>query len=111
MPCLQSHSCTDAWSVDLFPLQNLDSLVALDETCGFSAFREEYLTYPPPGAMPDLSDLPGRKNPECLAVYESVYEGIQTYNPCFDIYNIAIGCPVLWDVLGCESTHAKNFIP
>ncbi|PSR75466.1 Alpha/Beta hydrolase protein [Coniella lustricola] len=102
VPFVQNH-------VDLFPVQNLDDLVSLDETCGYSAFREEYLTYPPPGAMPDLSDLPGRKNPECLALYESVYENVQTYNPCFDIYNVAIQCPVLWDVLGFPGSF--EFIP
>lgn len=96
VPFVQNH-------VDLFPLDNLDDLATLDDTCGFAAFREEYLTFPPPGLMPDISDLPGRKKPQCIELYESVYEDITVKNPCFDIYQVAITCPVLWDVLGCKS--------
>lgn len=87
-------------NVNLFPLDNLAELATLDDSCGFSDFRAEYLTFPPPGPMPDLDDLPGRKKPQCLAVYESVYEAITVKNPCFDIYQVAITCPLLWDVLG-----------
>lgn len=88
--------------LDLFPLDNMASLVSLDESCGFSDFRDTYLTFPPPGPMPDSSDLPGRKKAQCIALYEEVYEEITTKNPCFDIYQVAITCPVLWDVLGCK---------
>ncbi|CAN8096292.1 unnamed protein product [Discula destructiva] len=87
-------------NVNLFPLDNLDDLASLDDSCGFSAFREEYLTFPPPGHMPDISDLPGRKKIGCIDLYESIFEDIQEKNPCFDIYQVAITCPVLWDVLG-----------
>lgn len=95
VPFVQNH-------VDLFPLDNLDDLATLDDTCGFSAFREEYLAFPPPGLMPNINELPGRLKPSCIELYDSVYESIQTKNPCFDIYQVAITCPVLWDVLGCE---------
>lgn len=95
VPFVQSHE-------DLFPLDNLDDLADLDDTCGFSGFREEYLTYPPTKVMPAVNDLPGRKKLECIDVYDTVFEDIQTKNPCFDIYHVAITCPVLWDVLGCK---------
>lgn len=95
VPFVQNH-------VDLFPLDNLADLATLDDSCGFSDFRAEYLTYPPTSVMPAISDLPGRKKVNCIDLYESIFESIQTKNPCFDIYNVAITCPVLWDVLGCE---------
>lgn len=95
VPFVQTHE-------SLFPLDNLDDLVSLDESCGFSDFREEFLTYPPTSVMPAINELPGRKKPNCITLFDSIYSGIQTKNPCFDIYNVAITCPVLWDVLGCE---------
>lgn len=95
----------DFYLVDLFPLDNIASLESLDESCGFADFRDTYLSFPPPQEMPAFSDLPGRKEAQCLALYEEVYEGIQNKNPCFDIYQVAITCPLLWDVLGCKSTR------
>lgn len=89
-------------NVNMFPLDNLDEIASLDDSCGFSDFRDEYLTFPPPGPMPDIDNLPGRKKANCIALYESVYEGIMNKNPCFDIYEVGTICSVLWDVLGCE---------
>lgn len=90
----------------MFPFTDIDGLIEQDQSCGYAAFREEYLTFPPTSVMPDINDLPGRKKLACLSLYESVYEEIQNYNPCFDIYNVAITCPVLWDVLGCRWLHS-----
>lgn len=95
VPFVQRHRA-------LFPLDNLDELASLDESCGFSDFRKEYLTFPPPGPMPDVSDLPGKNNTQCTDLYDNVYFAILDKNPCFDIYHVATTCPLLWDVLGCE---------
>lgn len=87
---------------DVFPLDSLANLASLDASCGFSDFRDTYMTFPPPGPMPDLNNLPGRKNFQCLALFEEIYMEISTKNPCFDIYEVTATCPVLWDVMGCE---------
>lgn len=84
------------------------TLESLDESCGFADFRDTYLSFPPPGEMPALSELPGRSKAQCLALYEEVYEEIQNKNPCFDIYQVAITCPVLWDVLGCKLNRSDR---
>lgn len=52
--------------------------------------------------MPGPDDLPGKGNLSCTGLYDNVYNGITLKNPCFDIYQVATTCPVLWDVLGCK---------
>ncbi|KUI65213.1 Serine-type carboxypeptidase F [Cytospora mali] len=86
----------------VFPL-NTDTLAtyhALDTECGYADFREKYLSFPPPGALPGPDDLPGRGNVTCTTLYDKIYDAINEKNPCFDIYQVATTCPVLWDVLG-----------
>lgn len=86
----------------LFPLDTnaLATYHALDTDCGYADFRDKYLSYPPPGVMPGPNDLPGKGNLTCTGLYDKVYNGITAKNPCFDIYQVATTCPVLWDVLG-----------
>ena len=94
---------THCWTA-LFPLDSdtLESYRTRDVDCGYAAFRDEYLTYPPPGPLPGPDDLPGKGNVSCTAIYDEVYEAITVKNPCFDIYQVATTCPLLWDVLGCK---------
>lgn len=84
---------------NLFPFNAsyIESLHKADKSCGFAAFREKYLTYPPPGHMP--SKLPG-ENEDCYGLAYEIQDAVTLLNPCFDIYQVATTCPVLWDVLG-----------
>lgn len=88
----------------LFPLDtdDLAKYHALDSECGYADFRDKYFTYPPPGLLPGPDDLPGKGNLSCLGLYDTINNGILAKNPCFDIYQVATTCPVLWDVLGCK---------
>ncbi|KAH8897494.1 serine carboxypeptidase 1 [Thozetella sp. PMI_491] len=69
----------------------------LDVSCGFAALREKYLTYPPPGNLP--SPLPGTGS-GCSGLKNAIQRAVTLLNPCFDVYQVATTCPLLWDVLG-----------
>lgn len=91
---------------NLFPFNEsyVEELHKIDESCGFSDFRDQYLTFPPSGQIP--SDLPGvnpktgEPLPQCADLLYRVLDAISLINPCFDIYQIATTCPLLWDVMG-----------
>lgn len=58
--------------------------------------------YPPTDVLPAPEALPGVNNASCYNIYNDVFDAVTLVNPCFDIYQVATTCPVLWDVLGCE---------
>jgi len=96
----------DYWS-GLFPLNDTfrASLRARDADCGFSAFVEKHLIFPPLGPLPPRSSLPGmdaRGTPraECIDLFDDVVKGVMDINPCFNVYHVSTACPLQWDVLG-----------
>ncbi|KAK3326269.1 putative serine-TYPE carboxypeptidase F precursor [Apodospora peruviana] len=95
---------TEYWA-GLFPFNDTfrADLKKADKKCGYTDFVEEYLVYPPKGHMP--TRLPGTfKNgtttDECWNIFWNIFDAILLLNPCFDIYQVATTCPLLWDVLG-----------
>ncbi|KAI0206706.1 serine carboxypeptidase [Astrocystis sublimbata] len=70
----------------------------LHESCGFAAYQDKYLTYPPPGPQP--TNYSESLSPECSELWESVLDEAMSLNPCFDVYQVATTCPLLWDILG-----------
>ncbi|CAM1508949.1 Fc.00g026880.m01.CDS01 [Cosmosporella sp. VM-42] len=91
---------------NLFPFNSsfVDYINHVDKKCGYAALRDKYLTYPPPGHMP--STLPGTNPktgealPGCDTLWNDIVEAVMLLNPCFDLYQVATTCPLLWDVLG-----------
>lgn len=83
----------------LFPFNESywEELYDMDEKCGFAAYRKKYLTYPPAGHLP--SELPGT-DVGCDGLMFEIADAISLLNPCWDIYQIATTCPLLWDNLG-----------
>ncbi len=68
--------------------------------CGYADYLEKYLVFPPSGPQPvNYDELPGTNNSDC-ALMDEVYDKASTINPCFDIYQVAAGCPILYDPLG-----------
>ena len=68
--------------------------------------------YPPAGPQPPPDQLPGldsngTSRPECDNIYWDAFEAALLINPCFDIYQVATTCPMLWDVLGCKSERTQ----
>ncbi|TKY87297.1 hypothetical protein EX895_003974 [Sporisorium graminicola] len=86
----------DYWG-GLFPFNDTikNQIKEMDSKCGYTAYLEEHLTYPPKGKFPD----PHPTTDEC-DIFDFIYTAIYDINPCFDIYQVATTCPVLWDVLG-----------
>ncbi|KAI1635352.1 Alpha/Beta hydrolase protein [Biscogniauxia mediterranea] len=70
----------------------------LHDSCGFAAYGDKYLTYPPPGPQP--SNYTETVSDECQGLWESVLDEAMSVNPCFDVYQVATTCPLLWDILG-----------
>ncbi|KAK4104925.1 alpha/beta-hydrolase [Parathielavia hyrcaniae] len=95
---------TEYWS-GLFPFNDTfrADIKRREKQCGYADFLAEYLVYPPKGPLP--SRLPGTHEngttrDECWNLYWDVFDAILLLNPCFDIYQVATTCPLLWDVLG-----------
>lgn len=69
------------------------------EACGYNAFMERALTFPPNGTIPTApnSSLPG------CDVWDDIITAAIYINPCFNFYHIIDYCPYLWDQLGFPS--------
>lgn len=77
----------------------VDQLDNLAETCGYTAYMQQYLTYPPP---PAPFPLPGNSTfaDEGCDLWDLIFTEALRKNPAFNIYRIFDTYPVLWDVLG-----------
>ena len=76
----------------------VEQLHNMSDTCGYTSFMEENLVFPPKGILPTPPNVDGSDD-SCDA-WDAVYYAAITINPCFDIYQVATTCPLLWDVLG-----------
>ncbi|KAI0179484.1 alpha/beta-hydrolase [Hypoxylon sp. FL1284] len=84
-----------------------DYIHGLHDSCGFADYNAKYLTYPPPGPQPaGYDDTVSR---ECANLWSVVTDEVLSVNPCFDVYQVATTCPLLWDVLGFPGS--LNYLP
>ncbi|KAI0383321.1 alpha/beta-hydrolase [Hypomontagnella monticulosa] len=74
----------------------------LHESCGFADYNTKYLVYPPSGVQPP--NYAASVSRECRGLWEEVLNEALSINPCFDVYQVATTCPLLWDVLGFPGT-------
>lgn len=72
-------------------------LTEMDQSCGYAAYRDQYLTFPPSGVQPPLF-FNYTSNVSC-DVFDLADNAALDVNPCFDIYEVNTQCPLLWDVL------------
>ncbi|KAM5441391.1 putative carboxypeptidase D [Microsporum ferrugineum] len=86
----------DHWK-GLFPFNETFSKQIHDmaDKCGYTSYMKEHLVYPPKGKLPALP----KATPEC-DVWTAIFNAISLVNPCFDVYQVATTCPLLYDVLG-----------
>jgi carboxypeptidase D len=89
----------DYWA-PLFGLNKtfMDDIHNRSEICGYNAFLEEALVYPPKGPLPTPPNADGSMIG--CSLWEDILEAVSLVNPCFDIYQVATTCPLLYDVLG-----------
>ncbi|KAK0773673.1 hypothetical protein LTR91_005437 [Friedmanniomyces endolithicus] len=89
----------DYWS-GLFSLN--DSFMAdihkRADACGYTAFMDLAMTFPPTGPLPTPPNV-DYSMPGC-SIWNDIINAALLVNPCWDIYQVATTCPILWDVLG-----------
>jgi carboxypeptidase D len=100
---VQEHIPVTAFADYWLPLLNLndtfmEELRNMSDSCGYTSFLNDNLVFPPKGPLPtppnvDLSD-------DSCDTFDAVFYAASAINPCFDIYQVATTCPLLWDVLG-----------
>ncbi len=95
-----TNFCTHQYS-NIFGLNEtfMTDINARAEKCGYFAFMENALTFPPLGPLPTA---PNSSEPGC-AVWEDIIDATVYINPCFNIYHLIDYCPYLWDQLGFPS--------
>ncbi|KAJ5294471.1 hypothetical protein N7508_009292 [Penicillium antarcticum] len=67
------------------------------KSCGYEEFIDKYLTFPPPEHQPPMI-FNYTTDADC-DLFDLVYDEVFHINPCFDLYEINLMCPLLWDVL------------
>jgi carboxypeptidase D len=94
----------DYWE-GLFPFNDTfrEEIHKRDKACGYTDWMNKYLVYPPKGHIP--MPLPGGNATgvsleQCQNIFNDIFSAILYINPCFDIYQVATTCPILWDVMG-----------
>ena len=75
----------------------MDHLREKHEDCGYADFMETALTFPPAGPLPDP---PSHSEPGCN-LFVQIYNAAMLVNPCWDIYQVATTCPLLWVSMKC----------
>ena len=73
----------------------IEYLTDLDVECGWKEYREKYMHYPPTGTQPPLAEPTGK-----CALWSDAYFAAYAMNPCFNVYEIGLQCPLLSDPLG-----------
>lgn len=68
------------------------------EKCGYADYLEKYLTFPPPEVQPPKF-FNYTSEADC-DLFDLAYNEALAVNPCFDLYEINLQCPILWDITG-----------
>lgn len=76
----------------------MDYLNNASLTCGYTQFLDSALTFPPTGLLPTPPNVDYTM--EGCTLWNDVINAAQLVNPCWDVYQVATTCPLLWDVLG-----------
>jgi carboxypeptidase D len=110
-PCIGSWPTANALSVYPFLEQNnnilgfnksfLSTIAAHDQQCGYAQYRKDFMHFPPNGTQPPTY-LNSTADPQC-DLWDMVYNTAYGVNPCFNVYEPNLQCPLLSDPLGFPS--------
>lgn len=75
----------------------MQELNRLHEACGYQEYLYQYLTFPASGVQPPRM-FNYTEEAEC-DVFDLINNEVTSINPCFDVYEINLMCPIAWDVL------------
>jgi carboxypeptidase D len=78
----------------------LSQMEALDETCGYAAYREKYFTFPPSDQQPPTFFNYSSEADLACDVAGLSYDAACNVNPCYNVYETGTQCPLLSDPLG-----------
>ena len=87
----------------------LSHIEALHQTCGYADYIDTYLIYPPPRHQPAVFFNSSSPENSTCALWEMLDHAAFAINPCFDVYAVNDGCPLLWDVLAHRTQF--DYIP
>lgn len=93
VPFIQEHNSVMGYNQSF-----LNKLADLDKSCGYADYRDKYLTFPPAGVQPHLY-FNSTSDADCDAWGMGWSEAFHP-NPCFNVYEIGLQCPLLSDPLG-----------
>lgn len=65
------------------------------DSCGYTDYIEEYMTFPPSGVQPTFET----PSPDC-DLWTDIRAAATLVNPCFNVYQLTAYCPLLFDPLG-----------
>ncbi|KAF9894068.1 hypothetical protein FE257_009041 [Aspergillus nanangensis] len=77
----------------------VEEINARAESCGYNAFLDTALTYPPPKDFPMLPNTTA----EGCDIWDAIVKAAYNVNPCFNMYHLTDFCPYLWDEMGFPS--------
>ena len=100
VPFVDSHK-------SLFPYNDTFSayLHKTHEGCGFGAYIDRYMQFPPQGVQPTPNFTE-----ECSRIWINAWLSMPQINPCFDVYGVSTMCPMIWDAMGSLSQgHYTQF--
>lgn len=73
-------------------------LAEADQSCGYAAFRDQYLQFPANGSQkPQYFNATSQADRD---IWNMVYTAAYGPNPCFNVYEVGLQCPLLGDPLG-----------
>ncbi|KAK4957518.1 hypothetical protein LTR10_005483 [Elasticomyces elasticus] len=76
----------------------LAHLAQADEACGYAEYRRDWMQFPPVEHQPP--QYPDNSTAEECGLWESAYNEAYRVNPCFNVYEPNLQCPLLSDPLG-----------
>ncbi|KAE9408693.1 alpha/beta-hydrolase [Gymnopus androsaceus JB14] len=96
---------------DVFPFTDAQwaEFQNISDTCGYTDYLDQFVTYPPAGQLPFPAGVEegtfGTLKSGCR-LHSPIQEAVGVLNPVFDVYRVTDTWPSLWSVLGFpESTQ------
>lgn len=72
----------------------IDDIHNRSEKCGYTAFMNDNLVFPPNGTLPVPPNIDYTM--DGCSVWNDIINAASLINPCFDVYQVATTCPLLW---------------
>lgn len=66
------------------------------QSCGYQDYIDKYLSFPPAGVQPPKM-FNYTTDADC-DLFSMIMNEVYNINPCFDVYEVNLMCPLLWDI-------------